>query len=108
MTASKRPPYLGALIGVLFLSGLVSIAFDFTGANAEKGMFYPAVNALLTVTMFVALSLAWELDRWGVYLFVVFAALKLALDLWVGAFVWWDGLLLPPLAYFFFFRSRFS
>lgn len=108
MTAAKRPPYLGALVAVLFLSGLVAIAFDFTGANAEKGMFYPAANALLVVTMFVALSLAWELDRWGVYLFGLFVALKLALDAWAGAFAWWDGLLLLPLAYFFFFRSRFS
>ena len=95
------------MISVLFLSGLSGILYTFTGAHAEHGMFYPAVNTLLWVLAFVALSLAWELDRWGVYLFGAVVVLKLGLGLWSGAFRWWDLLLLLPLGYFVFFRSRF-
>jgi hypothetical protein len=108
MAADNRPPLQGALTVSVFLSGLAGILYTFTGAHAEYGMFYPAANTLLWVGTFVALSLAWERERWGVYLFGALVLLKLGLGLWSGAFRWWDLLLLLPLGYFVFFRSRFD
>lgn len=99
---------MGWVASLLFLSGLAHIVYTFTGAFAQYGMYYPALSVLTVVLMFVALSLAWEGDRWGVLLFLLSVSLRIVLDLWAGAFNWWEALLLLPAAYFLFFRSRFS
>ena len=103
-----RPPLMGIATALLFAAGLFEIVYTFTGAYASRGIYYPAANTLTVILLFVALSLAWERERWGVYLFLLGVALKSALDLWTGAFGWWDWLLLIPCGYLLFFRSRFS
>ena len=99
---------MGWMVSILFLTGLALIVYTFTGAFAGFGMYYPALSVLSVVLMFVSLSLAWEMDRWGPVLFAVFVSLRLALDLWSGAFTWWETLFVIPLLYFAFFRARFS
>lgn len=95
-----RPRVITALCSLLFTAGIFSIIYTFTGAFASYGVYYSAVNAIIIVIMFAALSGIWVMEKWGVYLFVLLTLIKWGLDLYTGAFSYWELLLLIPVIVF--------
>ena len=95
-----RPRLITAICSILFAAGIFSIIYTFTGAFAPYGVYYSAVNAVIIVIMFAALSGIWVMEKWGVYLFVLLTPIKCGLDLYSGAFTYWELLLLIPVIVF--------
>ncbi len=89
---SPRPQLLTILCVLLFAWGLWEIVYSFTGNTVlnKNGVdtLYPAVNALMMVFSFVALSGVWSMEKWGPVSFVIVLALKLTADLLFGHFNW--------------------
>lgn len=92
----NRPLAVTAICSLLFALGIFNIIYTFTGVYAPYGVYYSAVNALMVVIMFAALSGIWVMEKWGVYLFIVLIIIKAGIDLYSGAFSWWELLLLVP------------
>lgn len=87
-------------ISILFALGLFNVIYAFTGAYAPFGIYYPAINVFLIIIMFAALAGLWSMEKWGLWLFLVFVVLKLMLDIWTNAFQFAELLLLIPAALF--------
>lgn len=87
-------------ISILFALGLFNVIYAFTGAYAPFGIYYPAINVFLIIIMFAALAGLWSMEKWGLWLFLVFVVLKLMLDIWTNAFEFAELLLLIPAALF--------
>lgn len=104
----NRPVPVTALCSILFAAGLFNIAYSFTGIYAPYGIWYSAVNALLTVIIFAALSGVWSMEKWGLWLFSGAIAAKIGIDVFAGALSLADGLLLLPVAVFLFYRKQMS
>ena len=89
---SPRPQLITILCVLLFAWGLWEIVYSFTGNTAlnKSGVdtLYPAVNALMMVFSFVALSGTWSMEKWGPISFVIVVTLKLLVDLLFGHFNW--------------------
>ncbi|MGL6267245.1 MAG: hypothetical protein ACRC2O_04945 [Chitinophagaceae bacterium] len=88
------------IIATLFALGLFNVIYAFTGATAPFGIYYPAANVFLTILMFAALAGLWSMEKWGLWLFLVFVGLKLILDIWTHAFHYAELLLLIPVVLF--------
>ncbi len=95
-----RPVAITVVCYVLFTAGIFSIIYTFTGAFAPYGVYYSAVNALIFVVMFAALSGIWVMEKWGVYLFILLVAVKVGIDYYSGSFSWWEMLVLIPVIIF--------
>jgi hypothetical protein len=106
VTTVQRPVFITALCVVLFAGGLFNIFYTFTGAFAPYGLLYSAGNVLLLVISFAALSGVWGMEKWGTWLFAVVIVLKLTLDAWVKAFIWWELLLLVPAVAFLVYYKK--
>lgn len=89
---SPRPQLITILCVLLFAWGLWEIVYSFTGNTAlnKSGVdtLYPAVNALMMVFSFVAVSGTWSMEKWGPISFVIVVTLKLLVDLLFGHFNW--------------------
>ncbi len=87
---NPRPQLITIFCVALFAWGLWEIASSYTGNTAlnKSGVdtLYPAVNALMMVFSFVALSGVWSMEKWGPVSFVVVVALKIGVDLMFGHF----------------------
>src|SRR6188768_3668223 len=95
-----RPNIVAITIYVLSFIGLFGIIYTFTGAFAPYGLLYPAAHTLLIVGIFASFAGIWNMERWGVYVFLVMITLKLVLDILTGAFSFWELALLLPSAIF--------
>jgi len=95
-----RPVSITAICSILFAAGIFNIIYTFTGVYAPYGVYYSAVNTIIIVIMFAALSGVWVMEKWGVYLFTLLVIIKCCLDLYSGAFSWWELLLLVPVIVF--------
>jgi hypothetical protein len=105
MITKKRPSEMTVTISFLYVLGLFNVIYAFTGAYAPFGIYYPAVNVFLIILMFAALAGLWSMEKWGLWLFLVFVVLKLILDIWTNAFQFAVLLLLIPAALFLFRRK---
>ena len=87
---SPRPQLVTILCVLLFAWGLWEIAYSYTGNTAlnKSGVdtLYPAVNALMMVFSFVALSGVWSMEKWGPITFAIVLSLKILVDLMFGHF----------------------
>lgn len=87
---APRPQLITILCVLLFAWGLGEIVYSYTGNTAlnKSGIdtLYPAVNALMVVFSFVALSGTWSMEKWGPVSFVIVVTLKLFVDLLFGHF----------------------
>ena len=95
-----RPVLITIICSILFAAGLFSIVYTFTGAFAPYGVYYSALNAIITVLIFAALSGIWAMEKWGVYLFSLMVPIKFGVDFFSGAFGWWELSLILPIAIF--------
>lgn len=90
---SPRPLLITVLCLLLFAWGLWEIVYSFTGNTASNtsgfNTLYPAVNALMMVFSFVAVSGVWSMEKWGPVSFIIVLTLKLLVDLFFGQFNWW-------------------
>ena len=103
----NRPFVIAAVCTILFVAGLLSIVFAFFGEYAKYGVLYSAINMLLTVTIFAALSGVWEMEKWGVKLFAALIVVKLGFDVFYHAFNFWELLLLLPIGVFVYCIKEF-
>ena len=102
-----RPRWISVTAGLLFAAGIFNILMAFTGATARYGMFYPAVQVLLTIGYLTALSGLWEMERWGLILLPFVLVAALVTDLWLGAFRYYNLLPWLPMFVFWIERRRF-
>jgi hypothetical protein len=102
-----RPRWISVTAGLLFAAGIFNILMAFTGATARYGMFYPAVQVLLTIGYLTALSGIWEMERWGFILLPFVLVAALATDLWLGAFRYYNLLPWLPMIVFWIEKRRF-
>ena len=97
----SRPTIVSITLYVLAFAGLFGIVYTFTGAYAPYGLLYPAANTLLIVGIFASFAGIWAMEKWGVYLFAVMIVVKFGLDMFTGAFSFWElGLLIPAIIFF--------
>lgn len=85
-TSSSRPRWITLTLSLLFAAGIFNILVAFTGATARYGMFYPALQVLLTIGFLMALSGIWEMERWGLVLLPLVLLAAMGIDLYLGAF----------------------
>ncbi len=87
---TPRPLLVTILCALLFAWGLFEIAYSYTGNTAlnKSGVdtLYPAVNALMMVFSFVALSGVWSMEKWGPITFAIVVSVKILVDLMFGHF----------------------
>ncbi|MBP6686355.1 MAG: hypothetical protein KA160_00750 [Lacibacter sp.] len=87
---SPRPQLITILCVFLFAWGLGEIVYSYTGSTVlnKSGVdtLYPAINALMMVFSFVAVSGTWSMEKWGPISFVIVITLKLFVDLMFGHF----------------------
>jgi hypothetical protein len=87
---TPRPHLITILCVLLFAWGLGEIVYSYTGNTAlnKSGIdtLYPAINALMMVFGFVAISGTWSMEKWGPISFVIVVTLKLGVDLIFGHF----------------------
>lgn len=107
-TTIKAPLPVTITIYLLAAAGLFNIIYSFTGAYASYGLFYPAVNMLVTVGLFASFAGLANMEKWGLYLFFVMLAIKFGIDLYTGAFSYWHLLLLVPAGLFIAFFRKFT
>src|SRR4029453_11292690 len=104
-SSTRRPLLVTIASALLFSAGLFLIVYTFTGVFAGYGRFYSAVNVLLIIIMFAALSGIWSMEKWGVWLYVAIVVLKLALDILVKAFGWPELLsIIPMIVFLWYFK----
>lgn len=107
-TTINAPLPITITIYLLAAAGIFNIIYSFTGVYAPYGLFYPALNLLVTVGLFASFAGLGSMEKWGLYLFLGMLILKFGVDLYTGAFSYWNLLLLLPaglfLAYFRKFR----
>ncbi|HEX5667950.1 MAG TPA: hypothetical protein VFX73_04045 [Chitinophagaceae bacterium] len=97
---TNRPVIITALCSALLAAGIFNIIYTFTGVYAPYGLLYSAGYTLITVVVFAAVSGIWSMEKWGVYLFLACLAVKFGLDVYAGAFNWWEIVLLVPAVIF--------
>jgi hypothetical protein len=102
----KTPSLIIWTCTALYALGLMNIIYSFTGAYAGYGNFYPAINVLIIIILFAALSGIWSMEKWGLYLFLFVLGIKLGLDVTKGAFKYWELLLLIPAVIFLSYRKK--
>jgi hypothetical protein len=70
--------------------------------NIYKGPYaiYPAVNALMVVFSFVAISGVWAMEKWGAITFPVVLILKMIADVIFAKFIIWYLIGFLPAIYF--------
>jgi len=107
-TTIKAPLPVTITIYLLASAGLFNIIYSFTGAYAPYGLFYPAVNVLVTVGLFASFAGLSNMEKWGLYLFFVMLAFKFGVDLYTCAFSYWNLLLLVPAGLFLAFLRKFT
>ncbi|WP_336516175.1 hypothetical protein [Pollutibacter soli] len=95
-TSFLRPKWITWTCIAFWTAGLIYIIMAFAGYFATFGLFYSAVNLLLVVILFAALSGVWSMEKWGVILFAIILALKIGYDLFSKAFQYWELVLLVP------------
>jgi hypothetical protein len=103
-----RPRWITITVSLMFAVGIFNIMFAFTGATARYGMFYPAVQVLLTIGFITSLSGIWEMERWGLVLLPIILAVALAADLYLGAFRYYTLALWGPMIAFAWNRRYFK
>ena len=101
-TTDRQPLWMKILVALLFVVGLLHLAYMFTGIYAPYGNFYPAAMALLTVAGFAGLSGVMSAEKWGVWVFGVAIVLMLAVATYSGSLGWGHLLLVLPVLVFFF------
>lgn len=106
--SNPKPAWMSGLISALFAIGLFTVIYTFTGAYAPYGLYYSAANVLLIIFMFAGLAGLWSMEKWGLWLFLVFVVLKLALDIWTGAFQYAELFLVVAAIVFFFQKHRLT
>lgn len=106
MPSPSRPLPVTIGCAILLAAGLFNIIYTFTGAYAPYGLLYSAFHTLLTVIVFAAISGIWGMEKWGLYLFTGLLLAKFGLDLYTGAFTYWELLLLLPLLAFWRYVGR--
>ena len=106
--SNPTPRWLAGLISALFAIGLFTVLYTFTGAYAPYGLYYSAANVLLIIIMFAGLAGLWSMEKWGLWVFLVFVVLKLVLDIWTGAFHYAELLLIVAAIIFFFQKHRLT
>ncbi len=97
---TTRPTLVTVTVYLLFAAGLFQIIYSFTGATATFGRFYPAIQVLLVILSFVALTGILSMEKWGVWLFLATLAARVLIDFRVGAVHPASLLLLVPAAIF--------
>jgi hypothetical protein len=86
---SKRPAFLAAVCLLFVLWGFWHIITMFVKVYPGIYTLYPAVNALMIVFGFVAISGIWSMEKWGPVSFVIVVALKLLVDTIFNQFNAW-------------------
>lgn len=105
-TITKAPLPVTVTIYLLAAAGIANIIYSFTGVYAPYGLFYPAVSMLVPVGVFASFAGLANMEKWGLYLFLVMLAIKFGVDIYTGAFSYWNLLLLAPAGLFLaFFRK---
>lgn len=107
-TAIKTPLAVTITIYLLAAAGIFNIIYSFTGVYAPYGLFYPAVIMLVTVGLFASFAGIANMEKWGLYVFFVMLAIKFGVDLYTGAFSYWNLLLLVPAGIFLAFYRKFK
>lgn len=104
--AIVRPLAVTIASVVMLVLGVVNVIYSFTGAYAPFGLLYTAFHTILTVVMFAGISGIWSMERWGVTVFLIVMALKLALDSFSDALSYFTLLLLIPCFIFLYNYKR--
>jgi hypothetical protein len=94
--AIRRPVIITALCSALLAAGIFNIIYTFTGVYAPYGLLYSAGHTLITIVIFASVSGVWSMEKWGVYLFLACLAVKFGLDIYTGAFKFWEIILVVP------------
>jgi Na+/melibiose symporter-like transporter len=102
----KRPPLITILCIAVIAYGFWSIISSYIGIYTGFGTLYPAINALMIVFSFVAISGVWSMEKWGPVSFAIVLALKLLSDAMWGKFNPWILLGIIPAAIFFMVFSK--
>jgi hypothetical protein len=97
---AKRPQLVTILCLALVAYGFFDIISSYIGIYKDFGTLYPAVNALMIVFSFVAISGIWSMEKWGPISFVIVVFLKLSVDALWKQFNPWYLLALIPAAFF--------
>jgi len=97
----NRPKHITALCLLLIAYGFWSIISSYIGVYSGFGTLYPAINALMIVFSFVAISGVWSMEKWGPISFAIVIALKLLTDALWGKFNPWFLLAVIPAVIFF-------
>ncbi len=90
------PKWINWVCICFYTAGLINIIISFTGIYARFGLFYSALNVLLIVIMFAALSGIGSMEKWGAILFAIVIFIKTGYDFYSGAFQWWELALFIP------------
>jgi hypothetical protein len=97
---TKRPAYITYLCLAVVAYGFWNIISSYIGVYSGFGTLYPAINALMVVFSFVAISGVWSMEKWGPISFPIVITLKLLVDLMWGHFNPWILLAFIPAAVF--------
>ncbi len=97
----KRPPLITIMCLAIVAYGFWDIISSYIGIYRGFGTLYPALNALMIVFSFVAISGVWSMEKWGPISFVIVVILKLLVDALWGEFNYWILLAFIPAGIFF-------
>lgn len=97
---TPRPTLVTLVCLAIIAYGFWNIISSYIGVYSGIGTLYPAVNALMVVFSFVAVSGVWSMEKWGPVSFVIVVVLKLLIDAGFGHFNPWFLLGFIPAAYF--------
>jgi hypothetical protein len=97
----NRPKFITALCLLLIAYGFWSIISSYIGVYSGFGTLYPAMNALMIVFSFVAISGVWSMEKWGPISFAIVITLKIFMDALWGKFNPWFLLAIIPAIIFF-------
>jgi hypothetical protein len=103
---SKRPLDLTIVCILIVLFGFINIISMYIGVYAGIHTIYPAINALMIVFSFVAISGVWSMEKWGPISFPIVVLLKIITDVGFGEFSAWYLLGFIVALYFFRFYSK--
>jgi hypothetical protein len=96
----KRPTYITLLCVGVVVYGFWNIISSYMGIYNGFGTLYPAINALMIVFSFVAISGVWSMEKWGAVTFPIVITLKLLVDVLWNHFNPWLLLAFIPAAVF--------
>lgn len=85
----KRPALLTAVCILIVLFGFGNIISMYMRVYPGISTLYPALNALMVVFSFVAISGVWSMEKWGPISFPIVVTLKLLIDLVFSQFNPW-------------------